>query len=192
MQIALEAVRQRKHKLIFVRFSSVDDANHRGEDVGDSVVAFDANVGRLLSALHKDDHAMILSDHGGRKCRAFEWTCRAHYGANLSEVNTPLVLLGPSVKPGKLMRRVTHQDTSYFVLKMLNLTPPCQWVLGDYQTNCSSDWPGLQIGLVTEEEELRNAIDFAINIALSVSLSLASLLFYNFCVRPEGKYTHLL
>ena len=191
MQVALEAVRQRNHRLIFTRFSDVDDANHRGESVEDSVVAFDENVGHLLSELHEDDHALIISDHGGRKCGAFQWTCRPHYGASLREVNTPLVLLGPSVKPGKLMRRVTHQDTSYFVLNMLNLPVPCQWHLGDYYSNCSSEWPGLQISLVNEEEELRDAIDFAINVGLAFLVCLASLLFYKHCVHPNGKYTHL-
>lgn len=192
MRVALEALRQRDNKLIFVRFESVDEANHARRGVLDELIKFDNNVGELLAGLRSEDHAVILSDHGSRRCHALDWFCQAHYSANLSEINTPLILLGPSVKPGQLQRRVTHQDTSYFVLSMLGLRPPCQWVLGDYRTNCSLDWPGMEINLSTEEEDLRDGIGLAINIVASIVLALAAVLFYSCCVRSSGKYTHLV
>jgi len=159
VQGALAALMNQTYDLVVTRFEGVDNAAHDRKSTKEALVTIDAQV--ALLAPHAQ-HVIVISDHGTRPCAWWSLMCRSHYGARLSELNTPVIITGPRVHvQGPLNRRLTHQDTAYFILRLLNISIPCQWQLGQFDSNCSTEWPGKEVDVLLEEEELRNAVDAA-------------------------------
>ena len=112
----LAAVRNRSNDLVVGVWDDVDDAGHAGSDRVAALKRVDGLIGTVLAARLPGDHVMVISDHGTRPCRWYEFACVAHYGGRTMELNTPLLVSGPGVSPGELKRPVTHQDTSRYIL----------------------------------------------------------------------------
>lgn len=180
-------IQARNHKLVFVRFANVDATMHNYNDVGAALKEVDAHVNALINELTIKDHVIIVSDHGYRDCKWYDFMCRDHYGALLRELETPLILYGPTVTPGQLTRRVSMQDTSHYILRMLGLKAPCDWEVGDYTRNCSgSTWPGQRHDIMSIEENLRRHVNIAIYVTASVLILTFALLIYSY-TRPIRK-----
>lgn len=167
-------VKKRDCNLIAGVFDAVDDANHQSKSQKRALQHVDAYVGTVLKHVTSSDYVLLISDHGPRDCKWWQWSCRDHYGMLSSEIETPVMLKGPSIAPGQMTRRVTHQDTSYYVLHALNYPIPCDWRLGEHG-NCTTSWPGTRIHVPLAEEQLREHVDVAIWIVAPLVLLLCAL-----------------
>lgn len=154
-------VKNRDFDLIAAVFDAVDDANHKSTSQNRALQHVDAYIGQILEHVTPSDYVLLISDHGPRECRWWQWSCRHHYGTLSSEIDTPVILKGPGIVAGQMTRRVTHQDTSYYVLHALNYSEPCDWKLGEL-SNCTTSWPGTQVHVPLGEEEFRESVDVAI------------------------------
>jgi hypothetical protein len=156
------AVKARAHELAVGIFDNVDHAGHAGSSTAHALQSVDSRIGDILSHVQSDDHVMFISDHGLRSCRWYDFACMVHYGSRASELETPMLISGPQVpSTGPLHRRVTHQDTSYYILRILNRSVPCDWKVGEL-TSCNSTWPGPSRDIEVTEQTLRNAISAGI------------------------------
>jgi hypothetical protein len=163
------AIEARAHDLVVGIFDEVDNAGHMGVSTARALQRVDTHVGDILSSVQVDDHVMVISDHGLRSCRWYDFACVPHYGGRASELETPMLISGPQVTAtGPLHRRVTHQDTSYYILRILNRSVPCDWKMGEL-TSCNSTWPGPSRGIQVVEESLRNGISNAIWVFIAVA-----------------------
>lgn len=182
-RIALH-VKNRDRNLVAGIFNAVDDANHMSKSQAHALQHVDACVGNIMEHITPSDYVLLVSDHGPRDCKWWQWTCHDHYGMHKSEIETPMLLKGPGVAPGPITRRVTHQDTSYYVLNALNYSIPCDWKLGEH-TSCVTSWPGKTSHVATAEENLRVAVDTAIWVAVPVFVFLLIIASLPWCCRNE-------
>jgi hypothetical protein len=169
MKAALDA---RTHELVVGIFDDVDDAAHMGSSTARALQSVDTRIGDILSHVQSDDHVMLVSDHGlrARPCRWYDFACYDHYGASASEIETPMLISGPQVPTtGQLHRRVTHEDTSYYILRILNRSVPCDWKMGEL-TSCNSTWPGPSSDVVLPAQQLRTAVSYAIWVLIGALL----------------------
>ena len=178
-------VKNRDRNLVAGVFDGVDNANHMSKSQAHALQHIDAYVGEILAHITPSDYVLLVSDHGPRDCKWWQWLCHDHYGTRLSELETPMLLKGPGVSPGQITRRVTHQDTSYYVLNALNYSIPCDWKLGEH-TSCATSWPGSTSHVVIGEENLRAGVDLAIWIAVPV----ITLLFIMVCLPLCNRKRH--
>ena len=202
---AQAALSLRKYELVFARFGQIDEYAHTTrlnarafstEDAGlvTRLHNVDALVGQLVTAVTSNDYVLLISDHGLRSCRWWELTCGVHFGARLTEVNTPMLAKGPGVKPGQLRRRITHQDTSYTVLRWLNHSVPCEWQLGQVDSNCTGTWPGTQSNVQTHEEDYAHLADILawVLIVLAVIAAVTAMVLSCCNPCPRNPYAHPL
>lgn len=163
----VQHIRLRNVDFVTGIFDGVDEAVHSGRSASSALQRIDTEIGRVLSNVTALDFVLLVSDHGTRKCRWWQWTCLDHYGTSAREIYTPFILRGPGVSPGPIMRRISAQDTSYFVLTALGRSMPCDWELGKY-TSCITSWPGVSTHVKLKEELLRTGIDYVIWIGIAV------------------------
>lgn len=163
----------RERDLVVGVWNGVDVAGHGEHSAMDvALQKVDTAVGSVLKLVHPNDHVLLIADHGHRVCKWYQFMCMAHYGGRAEEVYTPMMISGPQIQPGQLNRRVTHQDTSYYILNALNRSVPCDWEVGKL-ASCNSSWPGPDRDMYTIEEHVRDSIDVAI---LVVGILIALLL----------------
>lgn len=190
---ALAAIQNRSNDLVFAIWDEVDAAAHAGSSQQSALQHVDGEIGKVLAHVDSSDHIIVVSDHGSRACSTWDHFCVAHYGARVTEMDTPLLITGPTIAPGPLARRVTHQDTSHYVLRLLNLPTPCDWQLGGI-TTCNSSWPGEVRDVIVHEESLRDEMNTATWVALPVIFVLMLLLCWLGCqprARQRAGFIHL-
>ena len=161
-------VQKRDRQLVAAVLNGLDN---KGDQIAQALREADDLVGLMLRNVTSQDHVLFVSDHGTRTCAWWQFTCLDHYGTMPVELETPMMLKGPGVTPGLLRRRVTHQDSSYYILDALNYTMPCDWQLGKHNS-CDSAWPGHTTHVELAEELFRNAANVAILVMFPVTLLL--------------------
>lgn len=127
---AIEFIKLNSPDLTFIHLDHVDITGHQHgyhtDQYYDSVEHADKLIGQIVTAL-KDSYQMentliiISSDHGG--------VGKGHGGATKAEVEIPLILHGPKVKPGYTIEApVNVYDIAATTAYALGLEMPEAWI----------------------------------------------------------------
>lgn len=120
---AVEYWNTRKPDFLFVHLDDVDHAGH--EHAWESAKYFeeadriDGLVGKLAEAAGAA-LVIVVSDHGG--------TGKKHGNANMNDLQVPVILAGPRVRPGRIEQATNLYDLAPTVTAMLGVTPDTCWI----------------------------------------------------------------
>ena len=127
---AIEVIKERKPTFLFIHFDDVDHAGHhfgwKSPEYFDAVEQIDGLIGQVIEAVDQigiRQHTLLMmtADHGGKG--------KSHGDATMDELEIPLILNGPAVKPGdEIKKPVNTYDLAPTIAWVFGLRPPDCWI----------------------------------------------------------------
>ncbi len=123
IDISVALLGQRRYDLIFVYIGAPDEIGHAHGWMSEAYIrqveVADAQVGRLLAAMHPEDTILIEADHGGHD---------RNHGTDMPEdMLIPWMLYGHGVQPGEVSQPVTLLDTAPTLTSLLGIGQGKYW-----------------------------------------------------------------
>jgi len=115
------------------------------------------------------DIVIINSDHGWKECNnGVNVACNLHSGATLTEINTPLYIVGTveetGLGAGLIKGPVAHSDIAPTILGWFSVALPCEWT-SVIQSCPNTAWPGNERDVTTMSDRKDNLLDGFITVA---------------------------